>query len=165
MLNQPFKPKEFSVALQDLKYDLCDMYASLCFEESMKNFILQKKCDCPLDCDSITYSYSLVSSRLKEDELCTANQNSPTPLMTDFYERPFPKLFIRQIEKYAKNISADPYEICSKYLKYKAVVTFQLATNDVSVTITSRRLSFFDKLSGFGKKMYNIYPSILEIAL
>ena len=141
------------------------MYAGLCFEESMKNFTLQKKCDCPLDCDSITYSYSLVSSPLKEDELCTSTQNSPTPLLRDFYEKPFPKLFIRQLRKYALNISADPFEICSKYLKYRAVVIFQLATNDVSVTITSRRLSFFDKLSGFGKKDLHIYPNILEIAL
>ena len=128
------------------------MYASLCFEESMNNFTLEKDCDCPLDCDSITYSYSLVSSRLKEDELCTANQDSPTPLMKDFYKKPFPKLFIRRLEKYAKNISADPFEYCNKYLKYRAVVIFKLATNDVSVTITSRRLSFFDKLSSFGKK-------------
>ena len=141
------------------------MYASLCFEESMKNFTSENECDCPLDCDSITYSYSLVSSPLKEDELCTANQKSPTPLLKDFYEKPFPKLFIRQLRKYAKNISADPYEICSKYLKYRAVVIFQLATNDVSVTVTSRRLSFFDKLSGFGKKDLHINPNILEIAL
>ena len=128
------------------------MYASLCFEESMKNFTSENDCDCPLDCDSITYSYSLVSSPLKEDELCSANNDSPTPLMTDFYRKPFPTLMIRQLIRYSKNISADPYEICSKYLKYRAVVIFQLATNDVSVTITSRRLSFFDKLSGFGKK-------------
>merc|ERR1712074_312751 len=86
-------------------------------------------------------------------------QNSPTPLLRDFYKKPFPKLFIRQLRKYAKNISADPYEICSKYLKYRAVVIFQLATNDVSVTITSKRLSFFDKLSGFGMKDLHIHIS------
>ena len=134
------------------------MYASLCFEDSIKNFTSEKNCDCPLDCDTITYSYSLVSSRLKEDELCTGNQKSPTPLLTDFYKKPFPSLFIRQLSKYAKyankyakNISADALEICNKYLKYRAVVIFRLATNDVSVTVTSRRLSFFDKLSGFGE--------------
>ena len=138
------------------------MYGSLCFEESMKNFTLETKCDCPLDYDSITYSYSLVSSRLKEDELCAGSQKSPTPLMTDFYEKPFPKLFIRQLRNFAKNISADTYEICSKYLKYRAVVIFQLATNDVSVTITSRRLSFFDKLSGFGKKDLFMYTDLIS---
>ena len=131
---------------------MCDIYGSLCFEKYMKNVTLEKECDCPLDCDSITYSYSLVSSRLYENEICTGNQNSPTPLMKDFYRKPFPKLFIRRLQKFAKNISADTFEICSKYLKYRAVVIFKIATNDVSVTITSRRLSFFDKLSGFGKK-------------
>ena len=29
-------------------------------------------------------------------------------------------------------------------------MTFRLATDTVSVTVRSRRLSFFDKLSGFG---------------
>ena len=128
------------------------MYASLCFEKSMQNFTLEEECDCPLDCDSFTYSYSLVSSPLKEDELCASKLDAATPLMTDFYRKPFPKHFIRQLEKYANNISADPFKICSKNLKYRAVVIFELATNEVSVTITSRRLSFFDKLSGFGKK-------------
>ena len=106
-----------------------------------------------MGCDSITYSFSLDSSRLNEDELCSRTQNQPNPLMTDFYKKPFPKLFIRQLRKYGKNISADPFENCNQYLKYRAVVLFQLASNDVSVTITSRRLSFFDKLSGFGKKI------------
>ena len=138
------------------------MYGSLCFEESMKNFTSENECDCPLDCDSITYSYSLVSSPLKGDELCARSQSSPTPLMTNFYEKPFPKLFIRQLRNFAKNISADTYEICSKYLKYRAVVIFQLATNDVSVTITSRRLSFFDKLSGFGKKDLFMYTDLIS---
>ena len=138
------------------------MYASLCFEDSMRNLTLEKECDCPLGCDSITYSFSLDSSRLNEDELCSRTQNQPNPLMSDFYKKPFPKLFIRQLRNFAKNISADTYEICSKYLKYRAVVIFQLATNDVSVTITSRRLSFFDKLSGFGKKDLFMYTDLIS---
>ena len=45
-----------------------------------------------------------------------------------------------------------PLKYVKKYLKYQAVVIFKLATNDVAVTVTSRRLSFFDKISGFGEK-------------
>ena len=50
---------------------------------------------------------------------------------------------------FAKNESL---ENCKKYLKYRALVTFRLATQDISVTVTSKRLTFFDKLSAFGEK-------------
>ena len=115
----------------------------------MKNVTLEKNCNCPLDCNSISYSFSLVSSPLIEEEHCA---KTPSDLLTEFYEKPFPKGFIRNVRKFTKNVSADPTEICKKYLKYRAVVIFKLATNDVAVTVTSRRLSFFDKISGFGEK-------------
>ena len=38
-----------------------------------------------------------------------------------------------------------------KYLPYRAQVSFRLATDTVSVIVRTRRLSFFDKLSAFGK--------------
>ena len=115
----------------------------------MKNDTLEKNCNCPLDCNSISYSFSLVSSPLIEKEHCA---KTPSDLLTEFYEKPFPKVFIRNVRKFTRNISSDPTEICKKYLKYRAVVILRLATNDVAVTVTSRRLSFFDKISGFGEK-------------
>ena len=128
---------------------MCDIYGSVCFEDIMKNVTLEKNCNCPLDCNSISYSFSLVSSPLIEEEHCA---NTPSDLLTEFYEKPFPKEFIRNVRKFTRNVSANPTEICKKYIKYRAVVIFKLATNDVAVTVTSRRLSFFDKISGFGEK-------------
>ena len=113
---------------------------------------MEKECDCPADCDSITYSYSLYSSPINHDLLCSAKLKTATPLMTSFYDEPFPKLFIRKLRMFAKNISADTLENCKKYIKYRALVTFRLATNDISVTVTSKRLTFFDKLSAFGMR-------------
>ena len=48
------------------------------------------------------------------------------------------------------NDSSEEKDLCAKYLPYRAEVTFRLATDTVSVTVRSRRLSFFDKLSAFG---------------
>ena len=41
-------------------------------------------------------------------------------------------------------------EICKKKLLYKAEVIFKISTHTMIVIENSRRLSFFDKLSGFG---------------
>ena len=49
------------------------------------------------------------------------------------------------------NESSKPSELCRRYLPYRAEVIFRLATDTVSVIVRSRRLSFFDKLSAFGK--------------
>ena len=130
---------------------MCDKYSSLCFEESMKNFTLEKECDCPVDCDSITYSYSLYSTPFNYDYFCSGSLKNPTPLMKGFYKEPFPKIFIRKLRMLVKNISDDTLENCKRYLKYRALVTFRLGTNDVAVTVKSKRLTFFDKLSAFGK--------------
>ena len=50
------------------------------------------------------------------------------------------------------NVTDDQSEICKRNIKYRAEVTFQLATHTIAVTVISRRLSFFDKLSGFGER-------------
>ena len=54
------------------------------------------------------------------------------------------------MEKFVHNSSDDMADICKTSIQYKAEVIFRLATNTMTVTVSSRRLSFFDKLSGFG---------------
>ena len=53
------------------------------------------------------------------------------------------------------NTSEDPETICEKDVQFKAEVIFRIATNDVSVTVVTRRLSFFDKVSAFGKNLFD----------
>ena len=60
-------------------------------------------------------------------------------------------MFISRARKFISNESSDLTELCKRLLPYRAEVTFRLATDTVSVTVRTRRLSFFDKLSGFGK--------------
>ena len=52
--------------------------------------------------------------------------------------------------KFVHNRSDDVADVCMTSIQYKAEVIFRLATNTMTVTVSSRRLSFFDKLSGFG---------------
>ena len=46
--------------------------------------------------------------------------------------------------------TSDEAELCKRLLPYRAEVTFRMATDTVSVTVRSKRLTFFDKLSAFG---------------
>ena len=67
--------------------------------------------------------------------------------MKPFYDNIFERTMIRM--KY--NMSNVEY--CKTQLKYRAEVTFRLATDSMSVTVMSRRLTFYDKMSAFGNKI------------
>lgn len=116
----------------------------------MANDSLETNCDCPMECDSISYFSYYVSTIFNPEEMCRRQQKG---LMEDIFENKFPPQFVRILRKFTRNETFKEREYCMKYLQYKAEVTFQLATNTMSVTVISRRLSFFDKLSGFGKSI------------
>ena len=116
----------------------------------MSNVTNEEKCYCPLECDAISYSYSILSSPLDPDILCPKNDIKDDFLMKEFYKNQKPPKLLRQMELYAYNKTADKSDLCRKNMKYRAEIYFRLATNTMSVTVSSRRLSFFDKLSGFG---------------
>ena len=103
---------------------------------------------CPIDCNSVSYSYSIVSTPFKETELCPSGGTGS--IFEEFYKNPFPPRFMTRARTFFFNESSKPSDLCRKYLPYRAQVTFRLATDTVSVTVRTRRLSFFDKLSAFG---------------
>ena len=122
----------------------------------MANSTTEEKCDCPLECDGIYYSYYFVSSPLNPDKMCPGEDNKGSFLMKEFYSNPIPPKLLLKMMKFGFNTSEDVVDICKKNIKYKAEIFFKLATNTMSITITSRRLSFFDKLSGFGNYKFLI---------
>ena len=113
----------------------------------MDDDTLEEHCDCPMECNSISYSSYYVNTPFNPEEMCRRKQNG---LMEELFLHKFPPQFVRNIRKYVKNVTSNEIEICKKSIQFRAEVTFQLATNTMSVTVISRRLSFFDKLSGFG---------------
>ena len=116
----------------------------------MKNHS-KDNCDvtkCPMDCNFISYSYSIISTPFKEAEHCS--NDGKDSIFDEFYKNPFPPRFMTRARTFFFNESSRPSDQCAKYLPYRAEVTFRLATDTVSVTVRTRRLSFFDKLSAFG---------------
>ena len=81
------------------------------------------------------------------------------------FKDPFPPMFISRARKFISNESSDLTELCKRLLPYRAEVTFRLATDTVSVTVRTRRLSFFDKLSAFGNLKHQPTLSSLKYLL
>ena len=125
----------------------------------MDNITIEGSCDCPMECNSISYSFSVVSTPFDPELLCRDDVNDYNIgngksdfLMKPFYKRKAPPQFERRLLKMMNNISEDAMAYCKKNIKYRAEVIFKMATDSMSVTTMSRRLSFFDKMSAFGKE-------------
>ena len=142
------------------------MYGNQCFEASMED-TPEWTCDCPVECKSISYSFSIVSTPFNPEEACPTSNDAfwrDDVLLRPFYEEnESPPKFVKKLINMRNNISLDVddryqmEESCKKNLQYRAEVIFQLATDSMSVTIMSRRLSFFDKLSAFGDDIVDIF--------
>ena len=105
-----------------------------------------------MECNSITYSFRVVSTKLEEDEVCEGKDSSGVSFMNEqFYAHKIPPQFERKLIEIKNNVSSDEVEYCKRNLQYRAMVIFRLATDSMSVTVMSSRLSFFDKMSAFGK--------------
>ena len=141
------QPWDFPI-IADNQFYVCDVFGNICIERSLKNSSLGLGCHCPMDCDSVSYSYSIVSTPISEKEQCSTKGDYS--IFEEFYKRPFPPKFIRRTREFLGIESLKEADVCKKLLPYRAEVTFRLATDTVSVTVRSRRLSFFDKLSAFG---------------
>ena len=84
--------------------------------------------------------------------MCPAGDTKEDFLMKEFYLKKSPPLLLRKMEEFAFNTTGnEDSDICKKKLLYKAEVIFKISTHTMIVIENSRRLSFFDKLSGFGK--------------
>ena len=122
----------------------------MCFEKNMKNITSEKYCDCPMECNSISYSFSVKSTKFDETEMCQREGIKANFLMKEFYEHKYPPKYVRKLIELKDNVSSDTMDYCKKNLQYRAEAIFRLATDSMSVTVMSRRLSFFDKMSAFG---------------
>ena len=104
--------------MQENDYSICDIYGNICFKDIFEKGGQNKSCDCPRECDSISYSYSLVSTPFDKKVLCSESKNNPQPLMGEFYEHPFPNSFVTKLRFFTQNnVSDDPNVICEKNIQ------------------------------------------------
>ena len=119
----------------------------------MANSSRSKQCKCPIECDSISYSYYYVSTPFNLEEVCAKGNGNKVQsdfLMKDYYLNQFPPAMARKMRRIYRKESDKEKEICDFNSQYRAAIKFRLASDTMTVTVTSRRLSFFDKLSSVG---------------
>ena len=110
-----------------------------------------------MECNSLSYSFTLVSTPFDPEGMCPhqATKNNKF-LMKEFYINESPPIFVRNLIHFVDNTSitstVSSKDLCMRNLQYRAEIIFRLATDTISVTVMSRRLSFFDKLSDFGNQ-------------
>ena len=121
----------------------------------MQNFTVEKNCPCPMECNTMSYSFSIVSTPFDPKDMCPSTLISNPFLMSEFYENKAPPQYIRNLIQFKENVSSSVEVYCRKNLQFRAEVRFRLATDSMSVTVMKRRLNFFDKLSTFGKLVIN----------
>ena len=118
-----------------------------------------------MECNTLQYSFHHVSSPFYPEELCPNYDNirqlSPLKfkepfMMEPFYKNISPPPFVRSMMKVKYNFSETAVENCKRNLQYRAEIIFRMATDSMPVTVMSRRLSFFDKMSAFGKHQISV---------
>ena len=129
----------------------CDIYGNICFENVMQNITLEEDCVCPRECNYRSYSFSFVSTPFDPKKMRPRGVSSIDFMMEQFYLNKSPPQFIRRLKEIKDNVTADVDTYCKRNIQYRAEVIFRLATDSVSLTVITKRLSFFDKLSAFGK--------------
>ena len=90
--------------------------------------------------------------------MCKTKIGAKDFLMRGYYINKSPPEMARKIRMFALNKTSDVGEICKSRIPYRAEVNFRLATDSVSVTVSSRRLSFFDK-GWVHQKILQMYES------
>ena len=119
----------------------------------MDSIIDKNNCSCPLECNYLSYSFSMVSTPFNAEKMCPSKLAADDYLMKQFYLHKNPPQFIRNLlNRKEKTYLSKEGERCMKNIQYRAEVTFRLATENIPVIVMSRRLTFFDKLSAFGNK-------------
>lgn len=97
---------------------ICDMFGNICFDNVMKNDS-KELCDlakCPMDCNSISYSFSIVSTPFIPDELCPSSGKDS--IFEEFYNNPFPPKFIARSRTFYFNESSKASDLCKGRVHY-----------------------------------------------
>ncbi len=135
----------------DPEVRLCERRGDQCFRAQVTNPLVQEACECPRDCNSITYSYSVVSTPIDSHDaqmcfsLSSARWMSNKLFVEDFFD-PLKKRHGLQMPW----IQQDPTGSCQVIMSQVAVVQLQLASDSVTEVSRRKRVTFTDQLANLG---------------
>ncbi|TRY68635.1 hypothetical protein TCAL_08884 [Tigriopus californicus] len=125
---------------------ICDFEGSSCFERAMADTEQTRNCDCPFDCDSIRYAYSVSSTMLDKDKICKDSSKS----IFSMSETSLPTMLERTFNQLVDGADIETEQICRENLDKIAMVQFQLTSKQVTRIKRDRRVTLADMISTFG---------------
>ena len=136
-------------------HPICHRVSNKCFEKVMSDSNSTIDCNCPFDCATTRYAYSVSSTAFDPIVLCNPNNKDSLAQALNQYlgknDMAYPPKFIRRFEQvvYDRDIGED--KICQENLKGMAIVKFQLASQIITRIKKTQRVTFADQLSNIGK--------------
>ena len=77
------QPWDYPISTRQ-QFLFCDVFGNICFERMMANSSNGAACRCPMDCSSVSYSYSIVSTPLLPEEECS--KDGKDSIFEEFYK-------------------------------------------------------------------------------
>ncbi len=111
----------------------------------MANVSARSNCNCPKDCDSNYYTYSVSSTKLEIEKECQSLASSLSK--QEFSE---PRMLMRNFETMVLGIDTGSFEICKRALETMAYVKFQLSGENIMHFKRELRVTLADKVASFG---------------
>ena len=125
---------------------ICDRFGRECFKKYMAVTNSEENCDCPVDCVTTNYDYSVSSTLIDAESLCDNNE------IEDFWDQGlFPTKFVGIYEQivYGKDIGTATK--CIENTKKIAIVKFQIASKIITRIKRTQYVTFAGTLSNIGK--------------
>ncbi len=112
----------------------------------MANMTTADNCDCPNDCDTNYYTYSISSTKLDIDKVCRKHSG-----LGDEDISGIPRL-MRNFEIMVSGVESGDTEICQKSMENFAYVNFQLNGQNTMQFKRELRVTLADQIANIGKK-------------
>ncbi len=103
-------------------------------------------CDCPNDCNSNFYAYSMSAMKLDTDAMCHAERLVLTN--TSFSGDPN---LMRNFEALVLGLKVGQAEICARTLSRLALIEFQLTGDNIVQFKRELRVTLADQIASLGK--------------
>ena len=129
-------------------WEICDWMGRICFRTMIKETNLNEQCNCPLDCATTRYDYSLHSTIINPKKLCKNNEHKA---FLSSQTTGYPPKFIRRYEQIITGKDIDENAMCIERTKNMAIVKFEIADHIITRIKKTQRMTLADFLSNIGK--------------
>ncbi len=112
----------------------------------MANVSATSRCDCPSDCESTFYSYSMSSRKVEPDAIC----NHARDVYGSYWYSDYP-LLMRNFETMVSGAQMGNQDLCKKAMESIAFVHFQLSGEIIMQFKKELRVTLADQIANLGK--------------